>query len=101
MLSDQPGDISERPLSLSEFFDSVFNDINKQVGYKSTPHLNLNCIFAVSQEIMELEILLDSPEEDFNIPSAFIDLCNGKWAVLQVVGEKKKFPFSALIVKAD
>nr|WP_232010666.1 hypothetical protein [Mucilaginibacter gotjawali] len=77
VLSDEAGDIGERPFVVFLFIGFILNYFDQKVGNQCAPKLDFNGILIVTQEITQLEVLLDSPEKYFYLPSSFVNACNG------------------------
>ena len=49
-------------------------------------------VFRVADEGLDLQVLLDEAEEDFDLPAFFVDISDGLGRQLEVVGEKDIAP---------
>src|SRR3569833_117806 len=73
MLPYQPGNICERPFILFLPICFIFYDFDQKISDQGTPKLYSDGILVISEKIAELEVLLNTPEKYFNLPSSFID----------------------------
>ena len=76
--------------------ETFSNDGDKDIGGDGNPDLGLYRIFGSSVEGLDAEMLLDPFEEQFNLPSAFVEFGNAKGRKDEIVGQKNEmlFPFS-------
>ena len=59
-----------------------------QVIDNRAPDLGHDRVFGGSEEGFDLEVVLDPFEEDFDLPSEFVDLGDGCCGELEVIGQK-------------
>ena len=70
VLPDQVAKVGEGPLALCPFED----DPVKQMGDQAGPDLDFNCIDVVAEKVFQGEILFQSFENHFDLPSSFVDI---------------------------
>ena len=58
--------------------ESFSNDGDKYIGGDGNPDLGLYRIFGSSVEDLDAEMLLDPFEEQFDLPSAFVEFGDGQ-----------------------
>ena len=75
----------------SSQLEVMLNDTNEAICDDGNMNMNTYSIVALSPERLDLEMLLNPFEEQFNLPSVFINECNvlgGKIEVVCVVSER-------------
>jgi len=75
--------------------ETFSNDGDKDIGGDGNPDLGLYRIFGSSVEGLDAEMLLDPFEEQFDLPSAFVEFGDGQRRKDEIVGQKNEmfFPF--------
>lgn len=66
----------------------LFDDGNQHVGADRTPDLGLHSVFACAQKVLYAHLLLDSFEEELDLPAVFVQGCDGGGRQTGVVGQK-------------
>ncbi len=79
-------------------FQAFADDGHEHIDRHSDPDLRLHGVLAGTVECLDSEVLLDPLEEQFYLPSRFVDLRNGECRKRKVVGEKLE-PLSCLNVE--
>ena len=74
---------------------------NRQVDRDGDPELGFDRVFTGSVECLHAQVLLDSLEEQFNLPSAFVERVDGCSGQGELVGEEDKVLAGVRVVVAD
>ena len=72
-----------------------------KVNADGNPDLGSYGVLAGTVESFDTQILLDPLEEQFDLPTAFVDGCNGQCGQVEVVGEENQTFICQWIHKAD
>ena len=67
---------------------TLFHDSHEYIDRYGDPDLGLHGILGGAVERLDPEMLLDPFEEKFDLPSAFVKLCDGKGGQREVVGKE-------------
>jgi hypothetical protein len=65
-----------------------FEITKQEIDYKRRIDLGQHGVFRVADEGLDLQVLLDKAEENFDLLAFFIDIGNGLGRQLKMVGEK-------------
>ena len=68
--------------------EALADDGHQHVDRHGNPDLGLHSVLAGPVEGLDSEVLLDPLEEQFHLPSRFVDLCDGDCRKREVVGEE-------------
>jgi len=68
----------------------LFDNSDDDIDGDGDPDLCLYGVRAIAPEGLDLEVLFDPLEEQFYLPSVFIELCDFQWRKIEVVGQKDK-----------
>jgi len=68
----------------------LVKDGHHEVNGHRDPDLGLHCIGAGTEVVFDTEVAFDPLEEEFDLPTALVELGNGESGDLQVVGEEDK-----------
>ena len=66
----------------------LVKDGNHEVNGDRNPDLGLHCIGTGAEVVFDTQVAFDPFEEEFDLPTALVDLCHGESGDLQVVGEE-------------
>ena len=69
---------------------ALFHDGNEHIDGYGDPDLGLHGILSGAIESLDPQMLLDPFEEQFDLPPAFVQLCDGQGRQDEVVGEEDK-----------
>jgi hypothetical protein len=67
---------------------TLFHDSHEHIDGYSDPDLGLHCVLGGAIECFDSEMLLDPFEEQFDLPSALVQLCDGQSGHDEVVGQE-------------
>ena len=67
---------------------SKLKELEDQHGNQCCPNLNLHGIGTGSNKGLDLEVLLQSFEEDFNLPAIFVNGSNRTGSQTHMIGDK-------------
>ena len=79
---------SEKPCEAVRPVAQVGQKPKENVNKQTHPHLPLDRVLAVAEEVAKLECLLDLFEEGFYRPSVFVQVGHGGGGPVEVVGQK-------------
>lgn len=66
---------------------------HQKVNAECDPYLGAHGVFSCTKKRFDAQVLFDPLEEEFNLPAAFVDRCNGKSREIEVVCKKDQcFP---------
>ena len=80
---------------------TFFHDSHKHIDGYSDPDLGLHGILGGAIESLDSEMLLDPFEEQFDLPPAFVQLCDGQGRQDEVVGQEDKTFACFSVVELD
>src|SRR5712671_5178441 len=66
----------------------ALGDPQQRIGDHCGEELQPDCIIIVSEELADLEVLLDPAEQEFDLPAAFVERGDGDGGALHVVGQQ-------------
>ena len=66
----------------------LLDDSDQHIGGYGTPYLGLDCVFAVADEALDAQMLLDPFEKQFHLPAALVELGDGQRGKQGIVGEE-------------
>jgi len=72
-----------------------------QVNADCNPDLSSHCVLAGAKECFDTQVLFDPLEEQFDLPSAFINVCDDLCRQIEVVGQEHQTLSSLGIEEAD
>jgi hypothetical protein len=76
-------------LRQTKFQSKLFADDGDQhVNADGNPDLRLDRVVTGAEKVFDPQILLDPFEEQFHLPAALVQLGNGEWRQVEVIGEK-------------
>ena len=61
---------------------------HQQVNSQSAEYLNKHSVLRGSDKAFDMEILLDFPEKYLDSPALFVDVGDGLWGQMEVVGQE-------------
>ena len=67
---------------------TFFHNSNQHVDGYGDPNLGLHCVLGGAIEGFDSQVLLDPFEEQLDLPSTFVELCDGQGGQHEVVGKK-------------
>ena len=79
----------------------LFDDSDQHVRTDGAPDLRLHGILAVADEALDLQMLLDPLEEQFDLPAALVQSGNGQRRQDGVVGQEHQRFASFQIFEPD
>jgi len=65
------------------------------------PNLRFHRVLVHAEKGLDTQMLFDPFEKEFDLPTAFIKLCNGQRVNFKVVGKKAKTLFCFLVIEND
>ena len=68
--------------------ESFLENSNQDVDGDSDPYLCVHSVLGSSVECFDSKMLFDPFEEEFDLPTTLVELCNGKRREKKIVGEK-------------
>ena len=71
----------------------LLDDRHKHVNADSDPDLDLHGVDGRTVECLDPKVLLDPFEEQFDLPSAFVQLCDRQGGEYEIVGDKNQQSF--------
>jgi hypothetical protein len=80
--------------------EQLVKECHHEVNGHWYPDLGLHLIGAGTEVMFDTEVALDQLEEEFDLPTALVELGNGENGNLQVVGEEDKMPSYLHVVVA-
>ncbi len=92
---------------MQDFAETAFDfhffpdDSHQHVNADGNPDLGLYRIFGGPEERLDAKVLFDPFEEQFHLPTAFVELCDGQRRKVEIVGQKDIALFVYGIVEAD
>jgi hypothetical protein len=66
----------------------LFYDGHEHINRDRDPDLSAQGVLGSAVEILDAQVLFDPLEEQFDLPTAAIELGNSQWWQAEVVGEK-------------
>ena len=75
----------------------LLDDGDQQVGGHGAPDLRLHCVLAGAQETLDAQVLLDPLEEQLDLPTALVQVCDRQGGRGRVVGEEDEGAVDALV----
>ena len=66
----------------------LFNDSDQDIGGHCAPILRLHGVFARAPKTLDAQMLLDSFEEQLDLPTALFECGDHQWQQGRVVGQK-------------
>ena len=73
----------------------------RQIDADGDPDLGHDGIAGGAQEALDLQVLLDPLEEQFDLPTGFVDLGDGAGGELEIVGQEIVLDAGFSILEAD
>ena len=70
----------------------LFHDGDKHVNGDRHPDLSFHGVLRGTEKGFDAEVLLDPPEEQFDLPTGSIELCDGQGREKKIVGEENEAP---------
>ena len=80
----------EGSVEFARELELLVKDGHHQVNGHRNPDLGLHRIGAGSEVVFDTQVAFDPLEEEFDLPTALVELGNGESGDLQVVGEEDK-----------
>src|ERR1700733_14704112 len=87
--AQEGGQIGERPLGLGE----MVQPLQQQDGDEGCPNLDAQSVFTGTHEALQLEILFERLEKEFDFPAVLVDGGNGSSAEGEQVSQQHDLPF--------
>ena len=69
----------------------MLHDCNQAVGNNGSTNLYSHSVFGFTPEFLDFQVLFQSFEEKFNLPSVLVKVCNPKRRNVESIGEKREF----------
>ena len=91
------GQVGERPPGLRQ----VVKPLEHEQGEQGCPNLDAQRVVAGADEALDLQVLFERFEEEFDLPTLFVDVGDGRSAEVEVVGEQYDFPFVVRVSHDD
>jgi hypothetical protein len=79
----------------------LFNDGNQHVSADGRPDLSLHGVLACAEKVLDAQVLLDPFEKEFDLPTVFVQGCDGGGRQTGVVGQEDQRFFGAGVRKPN
>ena len=63
-------------------------NLHEKISDERGPNLHFDCVIAVAEEVLDLQVLLDPLEEGFDLPTMAIQRGDRAWRQVETVGQK-------------
>ena len=77
------------------------NNSYEHVGGDGAPDLRLDRVLAVTQKLLDAQVLLDPFEKQFHLPAAFVQSGNGQGRQGRVVGQEDQGLFGCRVLESN